>query len=401
MTVQKNTSRSIPIAPLVWVGLSVLLLIMTLQPVTVSEDPLRTRIPGPPRLGPNLWLPTFAADDDTILEIRGTSDLSFGLGAGGEEVAEDAAEGDAGEAEDDEAVGLQLGSSQAEDEIEEVWEPSGVTMPLFIFTFLFAGVELAMAIAYRGVEEKLVRPLVRSLGVFLVFWSFFGHEPFWDAVLGMIFPRSPQLLHPNTTLIAFAGQHLELVLVASLITISGGLFIGIMVTRESFREFLPLVTNVVNAGQTIPTLAIVAIMAPIIGFGFWPAIIALVAYGLLPVVRNTIAGLESVSPFIKDSARGMGMTPAQILFSIEIPIASRIIMAGVRTSTVIGVGTATLGAFVGSGGLGLPISSGLSMSIDPFILLGALPAALLAILIDYILGRVEYVITPRGLQIEQ
>ena len=94
------------------------------------------------------------------------------------------------------------------------------------------------------------------------------------------------------------------------------------------------------------------------------------------------------------------MTPAQILLQIELPIASSIIMAGIRTSMVINVGTATLGAFVGSGGLGTPIASGLAMTVDAFILLGAIPAAILAILIDYVLGRIEYVFTPRGLQIE-
>ncbi len=207
-------------------------------------------------------------------------------------------------------------------------------------------------------------------------------------------------MYPNATVIEFAAQHLELVIVSSLITIPAGLLFGILVTREDFREVLPLVNNLVNSGQTVPTIAVVAFMAPIIGFGFWPAIIALVAYGLLPVVRNTIAGLEAVDDFIINSARGMGMTPVQILFQIELPVASSIIMAGIRTSMVINVGTATLGAFVGSGGLGTPIASGLAMTVDAFILLGAIPAAILAILIDYVLGRIEFVFTPRGLQIE-
>lgn len=277
--------------------------------------------------------------------------------------------------------------------------PLDTLIPLLWFTLGFALLELVLGFYYRSREEKLVRPLIRATGVFLLFWSLFGHEPVWDFILSIIFPDSRQLVHPNATVIDFAAQHLELVLVSSLITVPGGLIIGIMVTRQGFRELLPLVNNLVNSGQTIPTIAIVAVMAPLIGFGFWPAIIALVAYGLLPVVRNTIAGLEGVDRFIIDSARGMGMTPSQILFQIELPIASRVIMAGVRTSMVVNVGTATLGAFVGSGGLGTPIASGLAMSIDAFILLGALPAAVLAILIDYILDRVEFVLTPRGLQI--
>lgn len=278
--------------------------------------------------------------------------------------------------------------------------PLDTGIPLFVFTLLYAGIELAMSVYAYRVDDKLVRPLVRVVAVFLFFWSIYGHEPLWDYVLGYIFPTSSQLIHPNATVIEFTAQHLELVFVSSLITVPAGLLFGILVTRDDFREVLPLVNNIVNSGQTVPTIAIVAFMAPIIGFGFWPAIIALVAYGLLPVVRNTIAGLEAVDPFVIDSARGMGMTQGQILFQIELPIASSVIMAGIRTSMVINVGTATLGAFVGSGGLGTPIASGLSMTIDAFILLGAIPAALLAILIDYVLGRIEFVLTPRGLQIE-
>lgn len=278
--------------------------------------------------------------------------------------------------------------------------PLDTGIPLFWFTLVFVLLELGMFVYFRESGNKLVRPLVRVAGVFFLFWSIYGHEPLWDYILGLIFPTSSQLVHPSATVIQFAAQHLELVIVSSLITIPAGLFFGILVTRENFRELLPLVNNLVNSGQTVPTIAIVAFMAPIIGFGFLPAIIALVAYGLLPVVRNTIAGLDAVDRSIIDSARGMGMTPSQILFQIELPIASSVIMAGIRTSMVINVGTATLGAFVGSGGLGTPIASGLSMTIDPFILLGAIPAALLAILIDYVLGRIEFVLTPRGLQIE-
>ncbi|MEL6271951.1 MAG: ABC transporter permease, partial [Chloroflexota bacterium] len=278
--------------------------------------------------------------------------------------------------------------------------PIDTGLPLFLFTLAYAVLEIAFFFVFRNSDDKLVRPLVRVAAIFLFFWSLYGHEPLWDYILGIIFPTSAQLVHPNATVIEFTAQHLELVFVSSLITVPAGLLFGILVTRDEFRDVLPLVNNIVNSGQTVPTIAIVAFMAPIIGFGFWPAIIALVAYGLLPVVRNTIAGLEAVPASVIDSARGMGMTPGQILFQIELPIASSVIMAGIRTSMVINVGTATLGAFVGSGGLGTPIASGLSMTIDAFILLGAIPAALLAILIDYVLGRIEFVITPRGLQIE-
>lgn len=279
-------------------------------------------------------------------------------------------------------------------------QPVNTEIPLFWFALVFAGLETALFFYLFNHDNKLLMVSVRVIGIFFFFWSLYGHEPFWDYTLGLIFTNSRQVIYPNTNVIEFVAQHLELVFISSLVTIPAGLFIGIMVTRESYREILPLANNLVNSGQTVPTIAIVAFMAPIIGFGFWPAIIALIAYGMLPVVRNTIAGLEAVDDFIIDSSRGMGMTPMQILIRTELPIASAIIMAGIRTSMVINVGTATLGAFVGSGGLGTPIASGLAMTIDAFVLLGALPAAVLAILIDYILDRIEFVITPKGLQLD-
>ncbi len=281
---------------------------------------------------------------------------------------------------------------------------SDTGIPLYAYAIAFAVVEFALALAFRRRDDKLIRPLIRALGVFLLFWSIFGHEPFWDYLLAQLFPRNVQFtsVSSGARVVNFVGQHLELVIISSLITIPLGLMLGIMVTRAEFREFLPLVNTLVNIGQTIPTLAILAIMVPILRqTGFWPAVIALVAYGLLPIVRNTVVGIESVPEATIDAAKGMGMTPTQILIQIELPIASRVILAGVRTSMIINVGTATLGAFVGAGGLGFPIQSGISMINYPFVFLGAFPAALLAVLIDYVLGRVEYVITPRGLQIEQ
>lgn len=335
----------IPVAALIWLGLAAVLAALSLVTFELRDQRHQGQVAG---LAPELWLPTLGFDARTMIDV-GTVN-------------------------------------------------TGVS--LLYFVLAVAMIETALALYYRNREEKLVRPLFRAAAVFLTFWSFFGHLPVWDVLLSSVFPRSPQLLHPRATVIEFAAQHLELVIFSSMITISVGLFLGILVTRAQFREFLPLVSDFVNAGQTMPTLAIVAIMVPIIGFGFWPAIIALILYGLLPVVRNTIAGLEAVDEFIIDSARGMGMTAAQILWQCELPNASRVILAGIRTSVVINIGTAALGAYAGSGGLGVPIAGGLSQLIYPFVLLGAIPAALLAILMDYVLGQVEYVVTPKGLQIE-
>ena len=340
---QRRATLSVPPAALAWAALAVVLLLLAPVSVTLQDQRWAGEVAT---LAPSFWLPTLGLSTETMLDV------------GALETA----------------------------------------LPLSAAVLLFALVEFGLANAYRG-GQSIVRSLVRAACIFLTFWSIFGHMPIWDSVLGGIFPDSFRLLYPRATVIGFTAQHLELVIVSSLITVSVGLLLGIMVTRDQFREFLPLVSNFVNAGQTVPTLAIVAIMVPIIGFGFWPAIIALILYGMLPVVRNTIAGLEAVDRFVIDSARGMGMTANQILLQIELPNASNIILAGVRTSVVINVGTAALGAFVGSGGLGVPIAGGISTANYPYVLEGALPAAMLAILLDYILGRIEFVLTPKGLLI--
>ena len=368
-----NWTRVPGVASILWLTLAASLFVLQTVTVPVTDPELREAVGTTASFTPDVWLPLFGLSNQTVLDMQASNDMRV----------------------------LTFGLLDAEADADEAIAAPAVSVSLGWFALLMAALEAFLAWAFRHREEKLVRPLVRAAGIFVVIWSFYGHEPFWDWMLRGLFPTSPDLLYNSNTLISLASQHLELVLVSSVLTITIGLTLGIAVTRSNLREFLPLVSDTVNSGQTIPTLAIIAIMAPIIGFGFWPAIVALILYGLLPIVRNTIVGLEGVDPAMIDAAKGMGMTPAQILWQIEIPSASSIILAGVRTSVVINVGTAALGAYVGSGGLGNPIASGLNQSINPWVLLGALAAALLAILLDYILGRVEYVMTPKGLQIEQ
>jgi len=366
-------------AALVWLGIAVLLFVLLTVREPIHDPQLRDAGVTNATIVPDLWLPVFKFNSSTFLDIKGSDDmrvLTFGILPA---VVNDSPNPAAGGGQAGAPVRVNLG-----------W-----------FALFMVLVEGLLGLRYADKDEKLVRPLVRAAGIFLVIWSFYGHEPFWDWMLHGVFPTSPDLLYNSNTVISLAGQHLTLVVISSVITVAIGLLLGIMVTRAEFREFLPLVSDIVNSGQTVPTLGIVAIMAPIIGFGFWPAIVALILYGLLPVVRNTIVGLEGIDPSMIDAAKGMGMTPSQILWQIEVPNASRIILAGVRTSVVINVGTAALGAYVGSGGFGNPIASGLNQAIQPWVLLGALSAALLAILLDYILGRVEYVMTPKGLIIER
>ncbi|MFQ5796126.1 MAG: ABC transporter permease [Candidatus Bipolaricaulia bacterium] len=194
-------------------------------------------------------------------------------------------------------------------------------------------------------------------------------------------------------------EHIQLVIVAELLAIGIGIPLGFIITRRGFKLLSPLILGVTNIGQAIPSLAVVAVMLPILGIGFWPAIVALLISGLLPIVRNTYAGVNNIDASVIESARGMGMTPGQILRKIELPLARAVIMAGIRTSTVINVGVATLAALIGSGGLGQLIIRGLSLNATELMLQGAAPAAGLAIIFDTALNGIENWMTPRGLKV--
>ncbi|OPH46605.1 glycine/betaine ABC transporter [Paenibacillus ferrarius] len=194
-----------------------------------------------------------------------------------------------------------------------------------------------------------------------------------------------------------AFQHMELVLISMLLAIVIGVPLGITVTRFPFLK--SWVLGGTGILQTIPGLALLGFMIPLFGIGIKTAIAALFLYSLLPIVRNTYTGIQDVDKVLIEAAKGMGMKNVQILFKIELPLALSVIMAGIRTATVINVGTATLAAFIGAGGLGDFIFIGIQRNIDALILIGALPAAILAIVLDYLLGGLEKLTTPRGLKI--
>ena len=150
--------------------------------------------------------------------------------------------------------------------------------------------------------------------------------------------------------------------------------------------------------QTIPSLALLGFMIPIFGIGVNTAIAALFLYSLLPIIRNTYTGIKDVNKATVEAAKGMGMTSWQILIKVELPLSVPMIMAGIRTAAVINVGTATLAAFIGAGGLGDFIFLGITRGIDGLILLGAIPAALLAIVLEIFFGSMERWSTPKGLK---
>lgn len=193
------------------------------------------------------------------------------------------------------------------------------------------------------------------------------------------------------------GQHVfNLVIIPVLLAIVVAVPLGILATRHPMLERLFL--TIVNVLQTIPSLALLTLMIVFgLGIGTRPAIVALFLYSLLPILRNTVVGIKGVDPFLKEAALGMGMTGWQRLRMVEFPLAFQVIMGGIRTAAVICIGTGTLAAYIGAGGLGQYIVRGLNFFRNELLLVGAVPSALLALLTDYLLGRFERAVTPRGL----
>lgn len=208
----------------------------------------------------------------------------------------------------------------------------------------------------------------------------------WLRFQDALFHRAPEAL----------AVHILMVVIAVTIAVAISVPTGIILTRPKYRKLGIVVLNILNLLQTVPGLAIVALAMPVLGMGLKPTIVALVVQGLLPIARNTIAGLAGVNPDVKEAALGMGMPQKKILLEVELPLAMPIILAGIRTSTVYIVSVGTLAAYIGGGGLGDLIVTGLNMFWSEFLIVGAGLGALLAIFLDRALGYLEYRITPPG-----
>ncbi|MBP3953261.1 ABC transporter permease [Bacillus suaedae] len=189
-------------------------------------------------------------------------------------------------------------------------------------------------------------------------------------------------------------EHLYLSFVAILIAVAISLPLGIYISRK--RKVAEFYIGITSVFQTIPSLALFGFLVPLIGIGTGTALVALIIYALLPILRNTYTGITGVDEGIIEAGEGMGMTPKQILFKIQLPLSLPFMMAGIRTATVLTVGVATLATFVGAGGLGDVIWRGLQSWNNSLVLAGAIPVALLALAFDYILKRVEKKVTPKG-----
>lgn len=198
-------------------------------------------------------------------------------------------------------------------------------------------------------------------------------------------------------ILGYTAVHLKLTPIALLLACLVAIPVALALARHAgIARALLYVTGLI---QTVPALALLALMVPLVGLGEVPAIIALFLYSLLPIVRNTLTGIFGVDPLLKQVATGMGLTPTQQLWKVELPLAAPTILAGIKTAAIISIGTATLAAFVGAGGLGEPIITGLTLNDHRLILEGAIPAALLAIVVELLFETTERATIPAHLRV--
>lgn len=205
------------------------------------------------------------------------------------------------------------------------------------------------------------------------------------SLLDFLRERAPELLQRTV-------EHLLLTGVAVVAAAALGIPLGIWVCRHPSHQ--RWVLGAANVVQTVPSLALLAFLLPFLGIGFWPAITALILYALLPVLRGTVTGLQEVPADAREAGLGIGMTPGQLLVRVELPLALPSIMTGLRLACVWSVGIATLSAFIGAGGLGDFINRGLALNNSRLLLLGAIPAALLAVVLDAGVGWLQHRLQP-------
>lgn len=239
-------------------------------------------------------------------------------------------------------------------------------------------------------KNKLITVIVKTF-----FWLLLAVFFYWAFSQDMFRP-----IYENTgEFLKLFKEHLLIVSISGVLAILTSVPLGIFLTRPKFRKAEFYFVNFANLGQTIPSLAILALAMGFLGIGMKPAIIALFAYSLLPILQNTIAGIDSVDENTKDAARGMGLTPVQILWKIELPNAAYSIIAGVRTALVINIGTAALAYLIGGGGFGVWIFTGIRLFDNAFLMSGAIPVTLLAISVDYLFRGMQHVLVPKGLRL--
>ena len=256
-----------------------------------------------------------------------------------------------------------------------------------------------------GTREATAEDLLAELGGPSPLWRWLGTPLLLGGVLvalyvyvqGQNLDRIEQATINAQFIGEKVGEHLQLSLVSTALVVAIAVPLGVVLTRGGARRWSSPFLGLANIGQAVPSIGVIVLLAVTVGIGFDKAIIALVVYSTLPVLRNTMVGLQQVDRALIEAGRGMGMTKLAVLFRIELPLAVPVMLAGIRTALIINVGTATLATFINAGGLGFIIDNGIRLNRELVLITGSVLTAVLALLVDWLAGMVEDVLRPKGL----
>lgn len=238
-----------------------------------------------------------------------------------------------------------------------------------------------------GPQHRLEKQRRKWMGVLLYLMLFFLWIYFFDDAIAVLSPWLPKraALQMRTPLYMLAWQHFFIVAVATTLAVITALMLGSLVHLSRSSELKSMVLSASAIGETVPSAAVIALAVPILGYGNLPSMLALYLYAILPVVRNVIVGMETISPSVREAGVGMGMTRLQQFMQLDIPLAAPVILTGIRTALVINVSVATIGATVGAGGFGVPIIAGIRAYDPVMVLQGSVPVILMAMFADKLL----------------
>jgi osmoprotectant transport system permease protein len=256
-----------------------------------------------------------------------------------------------------------------------------------------------------AISDQLADEVLAELGGPSPLWRWFGTPALLGGVLLALYlyvqGQELDRIEQATINADFIGEklveHLQLTAVSTALVIAIAVPLGVLLTRGPARRWSPPFLAVANIGQAVPSIGVIVLLAVTVGIGFDKAIIALVLYSTLPVLRNTMVGLQQVDRSLIEAGRGMGMSTLAVLVRIELPLAVPVMLAGIRTALIINVGTATLATFINAGGLGFIIDNGIRLNRDLVLVTGSVLTAVLALLVDWLAGMVEDVLRPKGL----
>jgi osmoprotectant transport system permease protein len=256
-----------------------------------------------------------------------------------------------------------------------------------------------------AISDQLADEVLAELGGPSPLWRWLGTPALLGGVLLALYlyvqGQELDRIEQATINADFIGEklveHLQLTAVSTALVIAIAVPLGVLLTRGPARRWSPPFLAVANIGQAVPSIGVIVLLAVTVGIGFDKAIVALVLYSTLPVLRNTMVGLQQVDRSLIEAGRGMGMSTLAVLMRIELPLAVPVMLAGIRTALIINVGTATLATFINAGGLGFIIDNGIRLNRDVVLVTGSVLTAVLALLVDWLAGMVEDVLRPKGL----